>query len=76
MPLGEHIIDVINRVHAKFHKFRIHRGGDMNLFLFLFPVFCILKEQELRGTNYMKDVVLYEGNPTKFDLYFSKLYFI
>jgi hypothetical protein len=51
-------------------------GGDMNLFLFLFPVFCILKEQELRGTNYMKDVVLYEGNPTKFDLYFSELYFI
>jgi hypothetical protein len=76
MPLGEHIIDVIRRVHAKFHEFRMHRGGDMNLSWFLFSEFCILKEQELGRTDYMKDVVLYDEIPIKFILYFCELYFI
>jgi hypothetical protein len=39
-----HFIDVIRRVHAKFPEFRMHRGGDMNLSLFLFSEFCVLKE--------------------------------
>jgi hypothetical protein len=43
-PLGEHIIDVIKRVHDKFHEFRMHRGGDMNLSSFLFSEFCTLEE--------------------------------
>jgi hypothetical protein len=53
----------------------MHRAGDMNLSLFSFPEFCILKEQELR-TDYMKDVVLYEGIPTIFfNIFVSSILF-
>jgi hypothetical protein len=48
----------------------------MNLSSFSFYEFCILEEQELWRIAYMKDVVLYEVVPTKFDSYFSDLYFI
>jgi hypothetical protein len=43
----------------------MHIKGDMNLSLFSFSEFCILEKQEVRGTDYMKDVVLYEGIPAK-----------
>jgi hypothetical protein len=36
----------------------------------------MLKEQELGRTDYVKDVVLYEGIPTKIILYFCEIYFI
>jgi hypothetical protein len=48
----------------------------MNLSSFSFYEFCILEEQELWRIAYMKDEVLYEVVPTKFDSYFSDLYFI
>jgi hypothetical protein len=67
---------VFRRAHAKFPEFWMHRAGDMNLSLFSFPEFCILKEQELRRIDYMKDIVLYEVIPTKFVSYFSQLYCI
>jgi hypothetical protein len=54
----------------------MHRNEDMKLYLFSFPEFCTLDEQELRRFNYMKDIVLDEAVPTKFNLYFSYLYFI
>jgi hypothetical protein len=76
MPLGEHIIDLTRRVHAKFHEFRMHRGGDMNLSLFSFPEFCILKEQELRRIDYMKDIVLYDSNKICFIFFTAVLYLI
>jgi hypothetical protein len=76
MPLGEHIRDGMKRVHAKFHEFSMHRDTDMNLSLFLFSEFCTLEEQELSRFDYIKDVVLDKGNPTKLNLYFSELYFI
>jgi hypothetical protein len=47
MPLGEQIRDDIWTLHAKFHKFRKHRGGDTNLSSFSFSEFCTLEEQEL-----------------------------
>jgi hypothetical protein len=62
-----------------------HRGGDMNLSSFSFSKFCTLEEQELERIGYMKDLknrvdlknrALYESVPTKFDSYFSDLYFI
>jgi hypothetical protein len=62
--------------HAKFYEFRKHRGGDTNLSSFPFSEFCTLEECELGRIAYMKDVVLYEVVPTKFDSYFSDLYFI
>jgi hypothetical protein len=46
MSLGEHIIDVIWREHVKFHEFRMHRSGDMNLSSFSFSEFCTLEKQE------------------------------
>jgi hypothetical protein len=76
MPLGEQIRDEIWSLYAKFHEFGKHRGGDMNLSSFSFSEFCTLEEQELGRIDYMKDVVLYEVVPTKFDSYFSDLYFI
>jgi hypothetical protein len=76
MSLGEQIRDDIWSLHANFHEFWKHRGGDMNLSSFSFYEFCILEEQELWRIAYMKDVVLYEVVPTKFDSYFSDLYFI
>jgi hypothetical protein len=48
----------------------MHRNDDMNLSLFLFSGFCTLEEQELRRFDYMKDIVLDEGIPTEFILYF------
>jgi hypothetical protein len=66
MPLAEHILDVIRRVHAKYHEFRRHRGGGTDLSSFSFSEFCTLEEPELSRTYYMKDVVLYEAIPTKF----------
>jgi hypothetical protein len=62
--------------HAMFYEFRKHRGGDTNLSSFSFSEFCTLEECELGRIAYMKDVVLYEMVPTKFDSYFSDLYFI
>jgi hypothetical protein len=59
-----------------FYEFRKHRGGDTNLSSFSFSEFCTLEECELGRIAYMKDVVLYEVVPTKFDSYFSDLYFI
>jgi hypothetical protein len=76
MPLGEQICDGMRSVHDKFNEFIRHKKGDINLSSFLFYEFCRLKEQELRRTDYMKDVVLYEGVPTKLNSYFSNLYFI
>jgi hypothetical protein len=76
MSLDDHIIDVIWRVYAKFHEFRMHRDGDMNLSSFSFSEFCTLEEQELGRIGYMKDVILYEGMPTNFVSYFWQLYFI
>jgi hypothetical protein len=54
---GEHIIEVIRRVHDKFYEFRMNRGGDMNLSSFSFSGFCTVEEQELWRISYMKDVV-------------------
>jgi hypothetical protein len=54
-------------VHAKFHKFRKHRGEDTNLSSFLFS--------ELERIAYIKDVVLCDGIPTKFISYILELYF-
>jgi hypothetical protein len=48
----------------------------MNLSLFSFSEFCTLDEQELRRFDYMKDVVLYEGVPTKFVSSVLELYCI
>jgi hypothetical protein len=76
MPLGEKIMDDIWSVHAELHEFNMLRDQDMNLSLFSFYEFCILKEQELGRIAYMKYVVLYEGIPTKFISYFLQLYFI
>jgi len=73
MPLGEHIRDDMGSVHAEFHKFSMHRKGDINLSLFSFSKICTLEEQELRIFDYMKDVVLDEGIPTKFVSYFCEL---
>jgi hypothetical protein len=50
--------------------------GDIDLSLLSFSKICRLNEQELRIISYMKDVVLYEENPTEFISYFSELYFI
>jgi hypothetical protein len=76
MPLGYHIRNEMRNMHAKFHEFGMHRNKDMNLSLFSFPKFCTLDKQELRRFEYMKSVVLDEAVPTKFNLYFSGLYFI
>jgi hypothetical protein len=76
MPLGEQVRDDIWSMYAKFHEFRKHRGGDTNLSSFSFCEFCTLEEQELGRIDYMKDVVLYEGIPTKLNSYFYDLYFI
>jgi hypothetical protein len=73
MPLDKHMRDVMKRVHAKFHEFSMHRDADINLSLFSFSKFCT--QQELSIFDYMKDVVLNEGIPTKSTLYFSELYF-
>jgi hypothetical protein len=70
MPFGKKIRDDIWSLHAKFHECKKHRGGNTNLFSFSFSEFCTLEEQELRRIAYMKDVVLYESVPTKFDSYF------
>jgi hypothetical protein len=48
----------------------MHRNEDINLSLFSFPEFCTLDEQELRIFDYMKDVVLDEAVPIKFNSYF------
>jgi hypothetical protein len=48
----------------------------MNLSLFSFYKFCTLEQQELRRIACMKDVVTYEGIPSKLNSYFSDLYFI
>jgi hypothetical protein len=63
-------------VHAKFHEFRKHRGGDTNLSSFSFSKFCTLEEQELGRISYIKDVVLYEAVPKKFVSSFLELYCI
>jgi hypothetical protein len=73
VPLGEHIWDCMRSVHDKFHEIRKHRGGDTNFSSFSFSEFCTLEEQELGRIAYMKDVVLYEGIPTKFISYISEL---
>jgi hypothetical protein len=76
VPLGDHIRDFMGSVHAKFHKFRKHRGGYTNVSSFSFSEFCTLEEQELGRIAYMKDVALYEGIPTKLNSCFYDLYFI
>jgi hypothetical protein len=76
MKLGEYIRGYMTNVHSKFHAFSMHRDPVINLSLFSFSEFCTLEEQELRRFDYMKDVVLDEGIPTKFTSYFSELYFI
>jgi hypothetical protein len=48
----------------------------MNLSSFSFSEFCTLEEHELGRIVYMKDIVLYEAVPTKFDSYSSDFYFI
>jgi hypothetical protein len=48
----------------------MHINDDMNLSLILFSEFYTLEKQELRRFDYMKDVVLDDGIPTKFILYF------
>jgi hypothetical protein len=69
VPLGEHIWDCMSSVNARFRKFRKHRGGDTNLSSFSFSEFCTLEELELERIAHMKDVVIYEGIPTKFISY-------
>jgi hypothetical protein len=54
----------------------MHIKGDIDLSLLSFSKICRLNEQELRITSYMKNVVIYEGNPTEFISCFSELYFI
>ncbi len=76
MPLGEQICDGMRSAHDKFNEFIRHKKGDINLSSFLFYEFCRLKEQELRRTYYMKDVVLYGMVPTKFISSFLELHFI
>jgi hypothetical protein len=71
MPLGEHIRNEMRNMHAKCHEFSIHRNDDMDLSLFSFTEFCTLEEQELRIFDYMKDLVMDEGIPTKFISYFQ-----
>jgi hypothetical protein len=66
MSFGKQIRDDIWSLHAKFHEFKKHRGGDTNLSSFSISEFCTLEEQELGRNAYMKDVVLYESVPTKF----------
>jgi hypothetical protein len=63
-------------LHAKFCEFTIHIKGDMNLSLFLFSEFCPLGKQELRIFDYMKDVVLDEVVPTKFNSYLFDFCFV
>jgi hypothetical protein len=70
MPLGQHIRNEMRNMYVKCHEFNMHRNDDMDLSLFLFFEFCILKEQELSRFDYSKDVVMDEGIPTKFTLYF------
>jgi hypothetical protein len=76
VPRGEHIRDVIRRVHAKFHEFSMHRDEYMNLSLFSFYEICRLAEQEFSRFDYMKDEVLDERIPTNLTSYFSDLYII
>jgi hypothetical protein len=77
MPHSEQIKDDIWSLYAKFHEFRKHRGGDMNLSSFSFSEFCTLEDQELGRNAYMKDVVLYGGGGSnKIKFMFSNLYFI
>jgi hexokinase len=70
MPLGEIIRNEMRNVNTKWHEFNMHRNEYTNLYLFSFSKFCTLEEQELKRFDYMKDVVLDEGIPTKFTLYF------
>jgi hypothetical protein len=44
--------------------------------LFLFSEFCTLGKQELRIFDYMKDVVLDEVVPTKFNSYLFDFCFV
>jgi hypothetical protein len=73
IPLGAIFSNDMRSIHATFYEFIMHRKGDIDLSLFLFSEICRLKEQELKRTSYMKDVVIYEGIPAKFTSYFSKL---
>ena len=73
MPLGELFRNGMRSMHTEFHEFSMHRKGDINLSLFSFSKICTLEEQELRRIDYMKDVVLDEGIPTKFVSYFCEL---
>jgi hypothetical protein len=76
VPLGELLRNDMRSMHAKFYEFIMHIKGDIDLSLLSFSKICRLNEQELRITSYMKDVVIYEGNPTEFISCFSELYFI
>jgi hypothetical protein len=73
IPLGEIFSNDMGSMHTKFYEFIMHRKGDIDLSLLSFSEICRLKEQELRRTSYMKDVVLYEGILCKFTSYFSEL---
>jgi hypothetical protein len=73
IPCGYLFSNDMGSMHDKFYKFSMHRKGDIDLSLFSFSEICRLKEQEIRRTYSMKDVVLYEGIPTKFTSYFLEL---
>jgi hypothetical protein len=73
VPLGHLFRNDMGSMSVKFNEFSMHRKWDIDLSLFLFSEICRLKEQELRKTSYMKDVVMYEGIPTKFISYFFDL---
>jgi hypothetical protein len=76
IPLVELFRNDMKSLHAKFGEFSMHRNEDIILSLFSVPEFCTLDDQKLRIFDYMKDVVLREAVPTKFNSYFSDLWFI
>jgi hypothetical protein len=73
IPLDDLFRNDMGSMHANFDEFRMHRKEDIDLSFFSFSEIYRLKEQELRRTSCMKDVVLSEGIPTKFTSYFYKL---
>jgi hypothetical protein len=71
--LGELLRNDMSSMHGRIYEFIMHIKGYIDLSLISFSKICRLNEQELRITFYIKDVVLYEGDPTDFISYFSEL---
>jgi hypothetical protein len=73
VPFGEILRNDMGSIHVKFYEFIMHIKEDIDLLFLSFFKICRLNEQELRITSYMKDVVLYEQEPTKFISSFLEL---